>query len=156
MRHTQPALVEPAAHLLGRQRLRDRVARLARRLRARRQPQLPRAVRRGRVDERVARGRPLVRVIASQQRSETYTDGHVFLGAVIGPAQMTRDTAGDAYEQHADAVADRVVRGESAVDLLSGSLGQAQGLLGTLDVQLGQAMVAVAMKVETQRRENDA
>ena len=34
---------------------------------------------------------------------------------------------GDAYEQHADAVADRVVRGESAVDLLSGSLGQAQG-----------------------------
>ncbi len=51
--------------------------------------------------ERVARrlGRPMIEVVASQQRSETYTDGHVFLGAVIGPAQMTRDTAGDAYEQ---------------------------------------------------------
>mgnify|MGYP003466179067 FL=1 len=51
------------------------------------------------VAERLSSGRPLVRVTASQQRSETYTDGHVFLGAVIGPAQMTRDTAGDAYEQ---------------------------------------------------------
>ena len=51
------------------------------------------------VAERVCDGRPMVRVTASQQRSETYTDGHVFLGAVIGPAQMTRDTAADAYEQ---------------------------------------------------------
>ena len=42
---------------------------------------------------------PMVEVVASQQRSETYTDGHVFLGAVIGPSQMTRDTAGAAYEQ---------------------------------------------------------
>jgi acetyl-CoA acetyltransferase len=51
--------------------------------------------------EGVARrlGGPMIEVVASQQRSETYTDGHVFLGAVIGPAQMTRDTAGDAYEQ---------------------------------------------------------
>ena len=51
--------------------------------------------------EEVARrlGGPMVEVVASQQRSETYTDGHVFLGAVIGPAQMTRDTASDAYEQ---------------------------------------------------------
>lgn len=51
--------------------------------------------------EEVARrlGRPMIEVVASQQRSETYTDGHVFLGAVIGPAQMTRDTAADAYEQ---------------------------------------------------------
>ncbi|WCO66297.1 thiolase family protein [Iamia majanohamensis] len=51
--------------------------------------------------ERVARrlGGPMIEVVASQQRSETYTDGHVFLGAVIGPAQMTRDTASDAYEQ---------------------------------------------------------
>ncbi len=51
--------------------------------------------------EDVARrlGGPMIEVVASQQRSETYTDGHVFLGAVIGPAQMTRDTAGDAYEQ---------------------------------------------------------
>ena len=51
--------------------------------------------------EGVARrlGGPMIEVVASQQRSETYTDGHVFLGAVIGPAQMTRDTAADAYEQ---------------------------------------------------------
>ena len=51
--------------------------------------------------EEVARrlGGPMIEVVASQQRSETYTDGHVFLGAVIGPAQMTRDTAADAYEQ---------------------------------------------------------
>lgn len=51
------------------------------------------------VAERVCNGRPMIRVTASQQRSETYTEGHVFLGAVIGPAQMTRDTASDAYEQ---------------------------------------------------------
>ena len=51
------------------------------------------------VAERIAGGRPMIRVTASQQRSETYTDGHVFLGAVIGPAQMTRDTAADAYEE---------------------------------------------------------
>lgn len=51
------------------------------------------------VAERIGNGRPMIRVTASQQRSETYTDGHVFLGAVIGPAQMTRDTAQDAYEQ---------------------------------------------------------
>jgi acetyl-CoA acetyltransferase len=51
--------------------------------------------------EDVARrlGGPMIEVVASQQRSETYTEGHVFLGAVIGPAQMTRDTAADAYEQ---------------------------------------------------------
>lgn len=51
--------------------------------------------------EDVARrlGGPMIEVVASQQRSETYTEGHVFLGAVIGPSQMTRDTAADAYEQ---------------------------------------------------------
>src|SRR3546814_14682657 len=50
--------------------------------------------------EDVARrlGGPMIEVVASQQRSETYTDGHVFLGAVIGPAQMTRDTAADASD----------------------------------------------------------
>jgi acetyl-CoA acetyltransferase len=42
---------------------------------------------------------PQIKVRASQQRSETYTEGHVFLGAVIGPAQMTQDTALAAYEQ---------------------------------------------------------
>ncbi len=51
--------------------------------------------------EAVARrlGGPMIKVLASQQRSETYTEGHVFLGAVIGPAQMTRDTSAAAYEQ---------------------------------------------------------
>jgi acetyl-CoA acetyltransferase len=51
--------------------------------------------------EEVARrlAAPRIKVLASQQRSETYTEGHVFLGAVIGPAQMTRDTALAAYEQ---------------------------------------------------------
>ena len=51
--------------------------------------------------EEVARrlGGPAIRVVASQQQSETYTHGHVFLGAVIGPAQMTRDTSAAAYEQ---------------------------------------------------------
>lgn len=44
-------------------------------------------------------GGPTVKVLASQQQSETYTDGHVFLGAVIGPSQMTRDTSAAAYEQ---------------------------------------------------------
>jgi acetyl-CoA acetyltransferase len=48
---------------------------------------------------RAANGRPLIRVLATQQRSETYTEGHVFLGAVVGPAQMTRDTANAAYEE---------------------------------------------------------
>lgn len=51
------------------------------------------------VARRLVGDRPLVEVIASQQQSETYTEGHVFLGAVIGPAQMTRDTAVAAYEQ---------------------------------------------------------
>lgn len=48
---------------------------------------------------RLANGRPLVRVTASQLRSETYTEGHVFLGAVVGPAQSTVDTANAAYEE---------------------------------------------------------
>lgn len=44
-------------------------------------------------------GRPLVRVAASQQRSETYVDGHVFLGAVVGPGELTRTTAHAAYAE---------------------------------------------------------
>ena len=43
--------------------------------------------------------RPLVTVRASALRSETYTAGHTFLGAVVGPARMTADTAREAYEQ---------------------------------------------------------
>jgi acetyl-CoA acetyltransferase len=44
-------------------------------------------------------GRPLVTVAASALQSETYTPGHTFLGPVVGPATMSRDTANTAYEQ---------------------------------------------------------
>jgi acetyl-CoA acetyltransferase len=43
-------------------------------------------------------GRRLVRPVASVLRSETYSPGHTFLGPVVGPASMTRDTAAAAYE----------------------------------------------------------
>ena len=43
-------------------------------------------------------GRRLVRPVASALRSETYSPGHTFLGPVVGPATMTRDTARLAYE----------------------------------------------------------
>ena len=42
--------------------------------------------------------RRLVRPVASALRSETYEPGHTFLGPVVGPATMTRDTALLAYE----------------------------------------------------------
>jgi acetyl-CoA acetyltransferase len=42
-------------------------------------------------------GRPLVRVLASALQSETYTPGHTFVGPVVGPATMSRDTANEAY-----------------------------------------------------------
>ena len=42
-------------------------------------------------------GRPLVRVLASALQSETYTPGHTFVGPVVGPATMSRDTAREAY-----------------------------------------------------------
>ena len=51
------------------------------------------------VAERLARGRPLVRVAASQQESERYVDGHIFLGAVVGPGELTRTTSKAAYEE---------------------------------------------------------
>ncbi|HYC21823.1 MAG TPA: thiolase family protein [Candidatus Bathyarchaeia archaeon] len=51
------------------------------------------------VARRLQPGRPLVTVKASVLRSETYTPGHTFLGAVVGPAQMTADTARAAYER---------------------------------------------------------
>ena len=43
-------------------------------------------------------GRRIVRPVASVLRSETYSPGHTFLGPVVGPAAMTRDTASAAYE----------------------------------------------------------
>lgn len=51
--------------------------------------------------ERVRRlrpGRALVRPLASALQSERYTPGHTFLGPVVGPAGMTRDTAREAYD----------------------------------------------------------
>lgn len=42
--------------------------------------------------------RAVVRVRSSVLRSETYAPGHTFLGPVVGPASMTRDTARRAYE----------------------------------------------------------
>jgi acetyl-CoA acetyltransferase len=43
-------------------------------------------------------GRPFVRVRAAALQSERYTPGHTFLGPVVGPATMTRDTSREAYE----------------------------------------------------------
>lgn len=43
-------------------------------------------------------GRRLVRPVASALRSETYSPGHTFLGPVVGPSAMTRDTAQVAYD----------------------------------------------------------
>lgn len=43
--------------------------------------------------------RPLVRVLASVLQTETYSPGHTFLGPVVGPASMSRDTAREAYEE---------------------------------------------------------
>ena len=43
--------------------------------------------------------RPPVYAIASALKTETYTPGHTFLGPVVGPASMTRDTARQAYEE---------------------------------------------------------
>ncbi len=43
--------------------------------------------------------RALVRPISSTLQTETYTRGHTFLGPVVGPSSMTRDTAAQAYEE---------------------------------------------------------
>ena len=43
-------------------------------------------------------GRRVVRPLASSLTSETYARGHTFVGPVVGPATMTRDTAIECYE----------------------------------------------------------
>ncbi len=48
---------------------------------------------------RLRPGRPVVSVLASALQTETYSPGHTFLGPVVGPASMSRDTAREAYEQ---------------------------------------------------------
>lgn len=46
-------------------------------------------------------GRPVVRVAASALQSERYARGHLFMGPVVGPAQMTIDTSRAVYEEAA-------------------------------------------------------
>ena len=48
---------------------------------------------------RLQPGRPLVSPVVTTLQTETYTPGHTFLGPVVGPASMTRDTARQAYEE---------------------------------------------------------
>ncbi|MDY6814120.1 MAG: thiolase family protein [Pseudomonadota bacterium] len=47
---------------------------------------------------RLANGRPLVKVTSSQLQSEQYVDGHIFMGAVVGPSELTRTTAQASWE----------------------------------------------------------
>jgi acetyl-CoA acetyltransferase len=42
--------------------------------------------------------RPVVRAVASALQSESYSPGHTFVGPVVGPSSMTRDTARECYE----------------------------------------------------------
>jgi len=44
-------------------------------------------------------GRPVVSVVASTLRSETYERGHLFQGPVVGPAQMSVDASRLVYEE---------------------------------------------------------
>ncbi|HEX5365531.1 MAG TPA: thiolase family protein [Acidimicrobiales bacterium] len=44
-------------------------------------------------------GYPLVQVISSRLESERYTPGHIFMGAVVGPSELTRTTSQAAYEE---------------------------------------------------------
>lgn len=44
-------------------------------------------------------GRPLVVPVASVCQTETYARGHVFMGPVVGPPHMTRDTARQVWEE---------------------------------------------------------
>jgi acetyl-CoA acetyltransferase len=44
-------------------------------------------------------GRPVVKVLASHLGSEKYARGHLFVGPVVGPAQMTVDGAKAVYEE---------------------------------------------------------
>ncbi len=49
--------------------------------------------------KKLAAGRPLVRVLSSQLQSEQYVDGHIFMGAVVGPSELTRSTSQACYEE---------------------------------------------------------
>ena len=43
--------------------------------------------------------RPVVRAVSSALQSERYSPGHTFMGPVVGPATMTRDTTQQAYDE---------------------------------------------------------
>ncbi|HYD49479.1 MAG TPA: thiolase family protein [Terriglobales bacterium] len=55
----------------------------------------------GRADlaKRLQPGRPVVRVIASDLQTEKYAPGHLFVGPIVGPGQMSIDTSRAVYEQ---------------------------------------------------------
>ena len=55
----------------------------------------------GRVDwaKKLRPERPVVRVTASALQTEQYAPGHLFIGPVVGPPQMTIDTARQVYEE---------------------------------------------------------
>jgi len=55
----------------------------------------------GRADlaRRLRPDRPVVRVVASELQSEKYARGHLFMGPVVGPPQMTVDSARAVYEE---------------------------------------------------------
>ena len=44
-------------------------------------------------------GKPVIRIAASHLGSEKYERGHLFMGPVVGPAQMSRDAAKDIWAQ---------------------------------------------------------
>jgi acetyl-CoA acetyltransferase len=44
-------------------------------------------------------GKPVIRIAASHLGSEKYERGHLFMGPVVGPAQMSRDAATDIWAQ---------------------------------------------------------
>jgi acetyl-CoA acetyltransferase len=46
-------------------------------------------------------GKPVIRIAASHLGSEKYERGHLFMGPVVGPAQMSRDAAKDIWTQSA-------------------------------------------------------
>jgi acetyl-CoA acetyltransferase len=44
-------------------------------------------------------GKPVIRIAASHLGSEKYERGHLFMGPVVGPAQMSRDCAANLWRQ---------------------------------------------------------
>ena len=49
--------------------------------------------------QKYANGRPIIKVLASQSQSEVYNDGHIFMGAVVGPSSSTELTGQAAYKE---------------------------------------------------------